>query len=321
MRLTSERNMTFNPTLLRQCRFLAGPTASGKSAAGLELAGLLGAEIVALDSMSLYRGMDIGTAKPDAAARERMPHHLLDIIDPSQEFSLAEYLERAEAVCRDIVARQRIPLFVGGTGLYLRAVLRGIFQGPPADWEYRKELEAQAALHGPDYLHALLREVDPPSAARLHPHDARRLIRALEVFRVTGIPLSAQQQEEPLPIGERPAHVYWLFPERDLLYARIDRRVEEMFAAGLVAEVRQLLAAERPLSRTARQALGYKEVIEHLAGVKPEAETIALIQQRTRQFAKRQHTWFRNLEECVPVPVTGHETPAEIAKKLFARGP
>lgn len=310
--------MTFDVATLRQCWFLAGPTASGKSAVGLELAGLLNAEIVSLDSMSLYRGMDIGTAKPDAAARQRVPHHLLDLVDPHQEFSVAEYLARAESVCRDIIGRNRIPLFVGGTGLYLRAVLRGVFEGPPANWEYRQQLEVEAAEQGENYLHGLLQQVDAASAARLHARDSRRLIRALEVFRTTGVPLSVQQQERPLPPDQRPAHVYWLLPDRDWLYARIDRRVEQMMAAGLVDEVRQLLTAAHPPGRTAQQALGYREVIEHLKGLRPLDETVSLIQQRTRQFAKRQHTWFRNLEECVPVQVWGQEIPRETAARLVS---
>lgn len=309
--------MQFSPEILRHAWFLAGPTASGKSAAGVELAELIGAEIVSLDSMSLYRGMDIGTAKPEQALRERVPHHLLDIIDPHEEFSLAEYLRVAESACREIQSRGRVPLFVGGTGLYLRAILRGIFEGPPADWEFRRRLETEALERGEESLHDRLKAVDPPLAAKLHPSDVRRVIRALEVFELTGVPLSAQQQQHPLPIDHRPRHVYWLHPDRDWLYQRIDQRVMEMFAAGLVQEVQQLReGAIAPLSRTAQQALGYKEIIEHLAGMRTLEETIALVQVRTRQFAKRQHTWFRNLEECTPIAITGTESPREIASEL-----
>lgn len=307
--------------ILRQCWFLAGPTASGKSSAALELADRLNAEIVSLDSMSLYRGMDIGTAKPDAAARARVPHHLLDVIDPHQEFSVAEYLALAASASEAILSRERIPLFVGGTGLYLRALLRGVFAGPPADWDFRRELEADAAARGSTYLHERLDEIDPASAARLHPHDARRLIRALEVYHATGVPLSRQQQERPLSPDERPPHVYWLHPERDWLHRQIDRRVSEMMAAGLVDEVRTLRARPEPLSRTAAQALGYREVLDHLEGRHSLGETITLIQQHTRQFARRQHTWFRNLEECAAIPITGTESPVEVAQRLanFAR--
>ncbi len=306
-------------SILKRCWFLAGPTACGKSAAGSELAELLNAEIIALDSMSLYRGMEVGTAKPDAAARARIPHHLIDILDPHEEYSLAQFVEAAEAAARTIVGRGRVPLFVGGTGLYLRGVLRGVFEGPPADWELRHELEALAGREGNEAVHARLNEVDPDLATRLHPQDLRRAIRGIEVFELTGVPLSQQQRQEPLPANERPQHVYWLQPPRGWLYERIDRRVEEMFRCGLVAEVERLLKHERPLGKSARQALGYKEVIEHLEGRLSLPEAVALIQTRTRQFAKRQHTWYRNLAECQPIEITGSETPREIAERITGR--
>lgn len=309
--------LRFDGELLGRCWFLCGPTAAGKTAASLELATLLGAEIVSLDSMTLYRGMDIGTAKPDAAARARVPHHLLDILDPSEEFSLAEYLPVAERTCREIVDRGRTPLFVGGTGLYLRGVLRGLFQGPPADWSIRKRWHDFATAEGETALHARLAEVDAPLAARLHPHDARRIIRGLEVYELTGRPLSEHQRQTALPEHERPQHVYWLHPPRSWLHARIDLRVREMFDLGLIAEIKGLLHAPKPLSRTARQALGYQEVIEYLEGSAPLDETVSRIQARTRQFAKRQHTWFRQLEECHPVLLTGDEPPAHIAQVLL----
>ncbi|MEX0701108.1 MAG: tRNA (adenosine(37)-N6)-dimethylallyltransferase MiaA [Planctomycetales bacterium] len=319
--------MRFEPSLLQKCWFLAGPTACGKSEAALELAERLGempsaggslrAEIVSLDSMALYRGMDIGTAKPSLDARCRVPHHLIDIIEPHESFSIAEYLAAAEAVCREIVARGRVPLFVGGTGLYLRSLLRGVFEGPSADWSIRREIESEAEDRPPDYLHRRLQGIDPATAARLHPHDARRIVRALEVARITGRPLSQQQRQDPLPEAIRPRHVYWLAPPRGWLYQRIDRRVDEMIAAGLVEEVRRLRASDEPLSRTARQALGYKEVLDVLESGNELAAAIDRIQRRTRQFAKRQHTWFRNLEECRPIEITGEESPAELAERIL----
>jgi tRNA dimethylallyltransferase len=318
--LKAIRRMQVSPEVLRQCWFLAGPTAAGKSAAGLELAEMLGAEIVSLDSMTLYRGMEIGTAKPSPADRSRIPHHLLDVVDPHEEYSLAEYVQAADAVCRDILARGRVPLFVGGTGLYLRAVLRGVFDGPPADWEIRQRLAAVEETDGAGSLHRLLQTADPPTAALLHPHDTRRTIRALEVYELTGLPLSAQQQQRALPLGERPRHVYWLLPPRDWLHERIDLRVETMFAGGLVDEVRGLCAAPGGLGRTASQALGYKEVLDHLAGQATLPETMTRIQTRTRQFAKRQHTWFRNLEECTALEVTPALSATEIARQLFSFG-
>lgn len=304
--------------VLTRCWILAGPTAVGKSAVALELAERLGAEIVALDSMTVYCGMDIGTAKPSVQDQARVPHHLVDVIDPHEEYSLAEYLTAAAVACQEIISRGHTPLFVGGTGLYLRGVLRGLFEGPPADWTIRHRLEEVEKAEGAGTLHRQLLSVDPQSAAWLHANDLRRIIRALEVFELTGIPLSVQQQQATLPPDQRPQRVFWLEPPRDCLYSRINDRVVAMFDAGLVAEVRRLLKLPQGLGRTAKQALGYKEVLDHLDGRLTLQATIETLQTRTRQFAKRQHTWFRNLPECRAVPITGHESPAEIAETLHA---
>jgi tRNA dimethylallyltransferase len=311
------RSMPFDVHLLRQCWFLAGPTAAGKTAAGLELADSLGAEIVALDSMTLYRGMDIGTAKPGPIERSRIPHHLLDVLDPHQEYSLVEYVAAAARVCREITERGRVPLFVGGAGLYLRGILRGVFEGPSADWNIRRRWEEFAAREGAESLRARLAEVDPPLADRLHFRDTRRIIRGLEVFELTGKPLSEQQQQPPLPDELRPRHVYWIEPPRDWLRRKIDQRVLEMFDRGLVAEVEHLRQCERPLSRTAQQGLGYKEVLEYLAGERSLDDTVTSIQSRTRQFAKRQHTWFRNLVECMPIDISADEPPEAVARRIL----
>ena len=300
--------MELDEDLLQQCWFLAGPTAVGKTALSLELASALPAEIVAMDSMTVYRGMDIGTAKASSAEQAAVPHHLLDLVDPHEEYSVAEYVEAAAAVAADIVRRGKTPLFVGGTGLYLRSLLRGVFAGPPANWPLRRELEVQAAEKGAQWLHNQLLQRDAESAARLHPNDQRRIIRAIEVVEATGQPLSAQHQQTPLPPDRRPQHVFWLEPPRDWLYQRINHRVQWMLDEGLIDEVRTLLARTPPPGRTARQGLGYKEVIDHLQGNVSLELMIDTIQTRTRQFAKRQHTWFRNLEECHAVTINGQET-------------
>jgi tRNA dimethylallyltransferase len=303
-------------SLSRDCWFLTGPTASGKSAVGMELARRIGAEIVSLDSIALYRGMDIGTAKPAAQDRHAVPHHLIDIVDPHEEFSLAQYIEAAERVAAEIAARGRQVLFVGGTPLYLKGLLRGVFQGPPADWELRHRLADEARQHGGVWLHERLAAIDPAAAARLHVNDTRRLIRAIEVFEKLGRPISELQRQFEI---ERPAEqcrVFVLDWPREELYARIDRRVEQMFSAGLVEEVRQLLAGPRPLGRTARQAVGYREVIEHLEGHRGLAETVELVRRHTRQLAKRQCTWFRSLSECRSVAVLGHLKATETAKRI-----
>lgn len=314
--------MTMWPAdILRRCWFVCGPTAVGKTATGLALAQRIDAEILSLDSMAIYRGMDIGTAKPSAAEQAQVPHHLIDIVDPWEEYSTAEYLTAAEAVCRELVARGKAPLFVGGTGLYLRAILRGVFEGPSADWEFRHRLMAEAAVPGALSLHERLRQVDPVSAGRLHPNDERRLVRALEIHHLTGQPASDLQQQSPRPLDERPQHVYWLEPPRDWLHERINRRVDVMLEQGLIEEVERLLALEPPLGRTARQGLGYKEVIDFFEGRIPSREELAeTVKTRTRQFAKRQHTWFRNLEECRAIAITGEESLEDIAEMLMERG-
>lgn len=310
--------MKIDPLILRQCWFLAGPTACGKTAVSLDLARRIDAEIIALDSMTLYRGMDIGTAKPTAAERDVVPHHLFDILDPHEDFSVAEYVTAAHRCCREILERGRVPLFVGGAGMYLRAILRGVFDGPAADLAYRAELESLAAQEGQFALHDRLAAVDVVTAARLHPHDTRRVIRALEVFHVTGRPISDQQAEPPQQEADRPRRVFWLDRPRNELHNRIDQRVRQMFDAGLVEEVQTVRNHPRGLGRTARQALGYKEVLDWLAsGSGSTAEIIDTVQTRTRQFAKRQVTWFRNLEECRAISLSGEELPATTAVRLI----
>jgi tRNA dimethylallyltransferase len=307
------------PTDFKNCWFLTGPTASGKTAVGLELARLLNAEILSLDSMALYRGLDIGTAKPTSDQQRQVPHHLIDLVEPEDEFSVAQYCDTAAAAVAEITARGRQALFVGGTPLYLKALLRGIFEGPPADWAWRTEIEERAAANDPGWLHARLAEVDPRAAARLHPHDTRRLIRALEVHAKTGRPISDWQQQFDRGREADECRVFVLDWPREQLYQLIDRRVEAMFAEGLVAEVQGLLEHGRHFGRTARQAVGYREVLEHLEGTRDLAATIELVQQRTRQFSRRQLTWFRSLSECRTVPVTEGEQPiaaAEIARRI-----
>ncbi|MEO2019524.1 MAG: tRNA (adenosine(37)-N6)-dimethylallyltransferase MiaA [Fuerstiella sp.] len=303
--------------LLTQCWFLAGPTAGGKTATALALAELLDAEIVSMDSMAIYRRMDIGTAKPTQSEQAQVPHHLVDIVEPHDDFSVSDYVQHAAQVTGDIVARGRTPLFVGGTGLYLRSMLRGVFEGPDADWDLRRELERQAEENGNDWLLEELRKVDAPTAARLHPNDVRRVIRAIEVHRITGQPLSCQHDHTPLPKDEQPAAVFWIHPPRAWLHDRVNRRVDVMMDQGLLDETRQLLANDPPPGRTARQALGYRELIEHLEEGVPLDAAVNQIKTGTRQFAKRQHTWFRNLEECQSVPVTGGESPSDVAEMLM----
>jgi tRNA dimethylallyltransferase len=299
--------------------FLTGPTASGKTGVGVLLADRLGAEVVALDSMTLYRGMDIGTAKPTEAEREGVPHHLIDVLDPWESSSVAWYRDRASAAVLDIEARGKVPLFVGGTPMYLKTLLRGLFEGPAADPAIRLDLEAEADRLGDLALHARLARLDPPTASRLHPNDRRRVIRALEVLLATGRPLSDHQQEHDRP-APADVPVIALDRPRAELRHRIDRRVEAMFAGGLVAEVRGLVEAPRPIHPVPAQGVGYREVIDLIGGrIGSEAEAIGLVQARTRQFAKRQMTWFRGLEEVELLPLSGDEPPEATADRVADR--
>lgn len=297
---------------------LTGPTASGKTEVGLALADLLGAEILSMDSMAVYRGMDIGTAKPTPEQRQRFRHHLIDLVEPYEEFSLAQYLTAAHQATADIWARGRTPLFVGGTPLYLKALLRGIFHGPPADPDFRRRMYEEAQRFGHEHLHQRLAQVDPSSARRLHPHDLRRVIRALEVYEKTGVPISTWQQQFDRGRQATECRVFVLHWPTEQLAERINRRVEAMFAAGFVEEVRRLRADPRGLGKTARQAVGYLEVLEYLDGVRDLRSTIALVQQRTRQFAKRQRTWFRSLSECRFTPMQEPVNPVAVARRIAA---
>jgi tRNA dimethylallyltransferase len=243
---------------------------------------------------------------------------LIDLVDPDQDYTLAQYVEAAERATREIQGRGGVPLFAGGTPLYLKALLRGIFTGPPADWDLRRELQALSRAEGPEHLHARLAAVDPRTAARLHPRDERRVIRALEVWEKTGRSISDLQQQFDRARPAAECRVFVLTRPKEELAERIEQRVEAMFALGLVDEVRQLAAQPRGLSRTASQAVGYREVLEHLAGERDLGATVELVKLRTRQFAKRQMTWFRSLSECRTVSVGGGQNPAEIPDLIQA---
>jgi tRNA dimethylallyltransferase len=288
-----------SPDTFRNALVLTGPTASGKSSLAIELASRIGGEIVSMDSMALYRGMDIGTAKPTRDERRQIPHHLIDELDPWQSASVAWWLERAADAVREIEGRGKIAVIVGGTPLYLKAMLSGLFDGPPADDGIRNRLSREAEELGRDHLHKRLAAVDADTAARLHRNDVRRIIRALEVWELTGRPMSDWQQEWKLPVEKGPECLWLELPRADL-YHKINRRVEAMFAGGLMEEVTNLLSLPRSLSKEAAQALGYKEVIHHLRGGMGLVETVAEVQKRTRNFAKRQITWFRGLPGCQP---------------------
>ena len=298
--------------------FLAGPTGSGKTAVGIELAERLGAEIISMDSMAVYRHLTIGTAKPTAEEQARVRHHLVDIVDPWTEFSVHHYLRLAAEAVDDITARGRRVLFVGGTPLYLKALLHGLESGPPPNPQLRQELADLARRSGPEAVHHLLSELDPLAARRLHPHDLKRVIRAIEFYRATGRSIVAHQQHFHAPAAEWALAFYLDWP-RTLLYERINARTRKMFASGWVEEVRRLRALPRPLSRTALQAHGYRPIMAYLDGHMTLEEAIELTARQTRQYAKRQLTWLRHMPECEPVPMRPDRSAAEVAAEIVHR--
>jgi tRNA dimethylallyltransferase len=272
---------------------ILGPTASGKSALGLALAERYDGEVISCDSTAVYRGFDIGTDKLPVADRRGVPHHLIDIADPTEEYTAAHYARDAAAAIRDAHARGRLPILAGGTGFYFRALTRGLFPGPAKDAALRRRLESIAARRDVTFLHRLLRKVDPASALRIQPRDLKRLVRALEVFWITGRTLTAHFAEtvslipdvDVVAIGVR-------LPPAEIA-ERVARRVDEQFARGLLDEIRGLLARGVPETARPFGGLVYRQAMEQLRGVRDEASTRALIAQENRRYARRQLIWFR----------------------------
>ncbi len=272
---------------------LLGPTAVGKTEIAIQLAQRLNAEIVSVDSRQIYRQMDIGTAKPTAEEQQAARHHLIDCVDISQPFSVADYQSLADTAIADIQNRGKRVLLVGGAGLYFRATVDGLFEGPGADPAFRKRLEGEAARFGVDALHKQLQTYDPESAERIHPNNVVRVIRALEVYELTGTPMSELQQQWHLEKQRYPFIAFGLTMPRALLYRRIEQRVDVMLANGLIAEVESLLREGYARDSVALQSFGYRELIAYLNGDCTYTEAISQLKQNTRRFAKRQLTWFR----------------------------
>ena len=270
-----------------------GPTASGKSALGLSLAERHNGEIINCDSTAVYRGFDIGTDKMAVEAQRGVPHHLIDIADPTAVYTAAQYARDAATAIRDVHRRGRLPILVGGTGFYYRALTRGLFPGPGADEQLRNRLNRIADAHGPERLHRLLQRVDPPSAARIMARDRKRLVRALEVYYTTGRPLTSHFSETISPISDCEVVAVALRLPPALTAERVARRVDEQFARGIVDEVRALLARGVPADARPFGGLVYRQVMEMLRGVRGESETRALIVQENRRYARRQLIWFR----------------------------
>ena len=289
---------------------LTGPTASGKTALSLHLAHSLSGEIISCDSMQIYRGMDIGTAKATAAEQAQIRHHLIDVVSPDENYSAEDYRTDALRAVRDVTSRDRLPIFVGGTGLYIDTVMRGgVPESPPSDSSVRDRLAREAERDGADSLWRRLLQIDPASAEKIHPNNVRRVIRALEIYELSGRTKSyfderSREASSDLSVGM----ITLDFHNRDLLYSRIDARVGEMIAAGLAGEVRAL--CERGLLRpeyTSAQAIGYKEMLAYIRGECTLDEAVELIKLSSRRYAKRQLTWFRHEKDAVRIFVDGED--------------
>ncbi|MCI0528963.1 MAG: tRNA (adenosine(37)-N6)-dimethylallyltransferase MiaA [Nitrospira sp.] len=325
----------------RKLIVILGPTGVGKSLAAVMVAEALGGEIISADSRQIYRGMDIATAKPGPEVLARVPHHLLDVVEPDEIFSAGRYSEMARQVILRLYEKGRTPVVVGGTGLYIRALLYGLWQGPQAQWDLRDSLLEEERTLGPGHLHQKLVELDPESALRIHPADLAKTIRALEVVLLTGIPLTQHHEEhrnrvKRVTSGERPSAselsettgiwqldtghcvVIGLRRDREDLYRRINHRVEEMVSAGLVQEVERLLRLGYHEDLPSMLGLGYRQMVGYLKRQYSLQETIRLVQRDTRRFAKRQMTWFRKEPHVRWIDLAIRDEAKEIAEKVLA---
>jgi len=293
---------------------LTGPTASGKSAVAIELALRIGGEIISVDSMQVYRGLDIGTAKPSGDERARVPHHLMDVVGLDEPFDAARFVQLANAAIQDIEGRGRTAILCGGTGLYFNAWLGGLGSAPPPDPALRAQLEAATTA---ELLEELARK-DPVTLDQIDIQNRRRLVRAVEVIRITGKPFSLQRAKWPEQGGLATAgRAFGIQRDRQDLVRRIHERVERMFAAGLVAETQERLQQGLRENRTAMQAIGYRQVVEHLEGLMSLRATLERVQIKTRQYAKRQMTWMQGQLDLAWLEIGSKETPSETADRIL----
>lgn len=293
--------------------FLVGPTAAGKKEIGLRLLARMEVEYISLDSMKIYRGMDIGTAKMSEEVRESRPIHMVDIVEPDASFSVADYVRRAENVEEEIRERGLEPLFVGGTPMYLKRMLEGLFDGPEADWGFRNQLKETAEERGRPHLHKKLKQVDPERARDIHPNDMRRVIRALEVYEKTGTPMSEHLRQSRREARRYDIRAVCLLWDRRELHRRIENRVDRMLEKGFQEEVRNLLDREDPPGKQALQACGYSEMIEYLEGHITREEMKQDMISSHRQLVRKQMTWFRNMEEHLQFLEMKMDTPVDRA--------
>ncbi|MEG6615637.1 tRNA (adenosine(37)-N6)-dimethylallyltransferase MiaA [Peptococcaceae bacterium 1198_IL3148] len=297
---------------------IVGPTATGKTAVGVELALRLNGEVVSADSMLVYKSMDIGTAKPTPQEQRGVPHHLIDIISPLEEYNVAKYQQHAEEAIHKIHTKNRLPIIVGGTGLYIRSIIDEYnFDIPGEDVEFRLHLQRQAAEKGGVWLHNQLVQVDPVAAENIHPNNIRRVIRALEVYKLTGKPFSSMQCASYQSKAKYQVSIFGLTMPREMLYRRIEQRVDNMLAAGLIDEVKMLLRQGINRSSTAMQGLGYKEIVAYLAGETTLEAAIELLKRDTRRFAKRQLTWFRRDPRIHWIDMHNYDSTAQVTNEII----
>jgi tRNA dimethylallyltransferase len=299
---------------------ILGPTATGKSALGIALAERFDGEIVSCDSTAVYRGFDIGTDKVPREERRGIPHHMLDVVEPHEEYSAARYAHEAAAVIRDITRRGKLPILVGGTGLYYRALTRGFFPGPSRDSALRSRLERVASRRGVEWLHRWLQRIDPPSAARIQSRDLKRLVRALEVYLLTGRPLSEHFADTRPALPEYSVLAFALTIPAEETARRVARRVDQQFERGLLDEIRGLLASGLPDSAHPFTGLVYRQALEHLRGMRGERDTRELIVRENRKYARRQLIWFKKEPNLRWIPAAGEReaTLEEVARAVAA---
>jgi tRNA dimethylallyltransferase len=295
--------------------FIVGPTAAGKSEAAIILAKKINGDIISCDSMQVYKGMDILTSKPPKRLRKHIKHYLIDEIDPGKDFDAFQYRKLALKAINQIIAKGRVPVFVGGTGLYVSSLINGLFESGTRDAKIVKKLYSQAEKYGSMKLYKKLMNADPDAAVKIHPNDLKRIIRALEVLETTGKPISLLQRQRSGLCKDYDIKVFCINPDRRVLYERISSRVERMFDQGIIKEVKNLL--KKRLNRNASYAIGIKEVKGYIKGEYPLEEAKARIKLNTRHYAKRQLTWFRKDPRIEWINIKGSETPKEIAKNLW----
>ncbi len=296
---------------------ILGVTASGKSRLAFELASTIGAEIISIDSMKVYRRMDIGTAKPSATRRRQIRYHLIDVVEPNESFSVDRFLKLAEKAIKQIKSAQKPVVFVGGTAMYIKAMLYGIFEGPGTNDRIRKKLRSQIDVQGLADLHKKLAEADPDAAQRIHPNDARRIVRAMEVFELTGKPISSFQQQFDAENALRDWKIIGLRRDKADTGTRINQRVKRMLENGFIDEVKALLAEDEPLSKQAASAIGYAEIIDHLNGNLPFEEAVEKIKINTRRFAKAQRTWFKTFKNVNWLDIAEDESSEDILSRTM----